>query len=205
MKKIVYGLAVVALVAAVYACSKQPQTDVPVVVATAPIAPLTPEVLKALNEKLGAVAIDVPLPSETFRMPDRELNTWIKTWKFSNGRYMTGGTLVVGFQGPRIVRNEPGHLEIVLGAPVTRALDDTFANIEPPESSMWSSTPSNLFEQARAKGRMISTSTACARGDYDTASEAAVLLLVGSIKAELAKQIACPIDVSVKITKAHCG
>lgn len=196
-----YGLGVFTLLAASYVWLTRPQEDVPIIVATTPIEVLTPEVLKALNEKLGVLAVNVPLPLETYQMPGREKKIFLfGTLRYSNGRYISGGTLVVGFEGTRIERNEAERIDITLGAPVLRALDDTFTAVGHPESSFLSEPDDNLFEQARRQGRKILIASACSSGKYDIASGAAVAGI-----SDLFKQAAPHTTVVVKTTKARCA
>jgi len=201
MKKWYIGLGALALLAGGYVWWNTPHENPPVVVASAPIEVITPEVLKALNAKIGALAVTVPLETETVTPPAREREVFLfGTFTYSNGSYLAGGKMDVGFEGTRITRTGENQVEVVLGSPVTRALDDTFTTVVQPEDSYLSDIPPDLFETARAQGRKQLLERACSSGKYDMASAAGVLMVI-----ELFRKASPAAVVTVKTTPATCA
>lgn len=201
MKRVFLGVGALALLAAAgYVWLNTPRGEPPQIASAAPLPVVTPEVLVAINKKLAIVSVDVPLESITFSPTANveRLLFWDHT--IQSGRFLAGGKVVVGFDGSTIVRHGDDNIEITLGQPVTRALDDSFATLEYVENSAYRGEVDVAFrDKAREQGRQMLLTHACAFA-YDNASAAGAKLLK-----DFVLKLSPKIRVVVHTTPAKCA
>lgn len=148
-----------------------------VVVASAQIPELSPEVIEAINRKFGVVTVEVPLRQVVVKPPARTtkiLGFFEVTTQ--RGEFLSGGKMFVGFEGSRIDTSNADFVEITLGKPVFRGLDDTFVTLSLYERDLFEHDP-RFVDDARAKGRKTLLNNACTDGYYQKAALAGAAIM----------------------------
>lgn len=164
-----------------------------------PIVEVTPEVIEAINKKISIITVEVPLSQVDVKPPDVTITILLGTFShvIESGEFWSGGKLFVGFQKSRITAGDQ-RIELTLGKPVPRGLDDTFVTVSHTTSSWWNGDV-HFVDKARHQGRVQLLKNACHDGTYEKTNVAAATLMKQFIKS-----IAPQATVVVHTTPATC-